>query len=203
MPPEPTVFVVDDDEAVCRFLRWLMTSHGFRVKTYASAEEFLDAYEPGQPGCLVLDVRMTGMSGLELQKEMAAREPRLPIIIITGHGDVQMAVQALKIGAFDFIEKPFDYEVFLDQVRTAVDESVRIHDEDARRAETTKRLQLLTPRERQVMEMIAAGETNRSIAFHLGLSEKTVEAHRAKVMQKMQADSLADLIRKVRQRESG
>ncbi len=197
MTPEPTVFVVDDDQAVRRFLCGLIASVDLRVEAYASAREFLDAYEPGRPGCLLLDIRMPGMSGLELQKELAERAIGLPVIILTGHGDVQVAVHAMKAGAVDFIEKPFNNELLLDRVQNAVAESVEADSTRVRRDQIMGRVELLTPRERQVLDMVVAGETNKGIGRRLDISDKTVEIHRAKVMEKMQAKSLADLVKMV------
>jgi FixJ family two-component response regulator len=165
------------------------------VEAYASAQDFLAAYEPGRPGCLVLDVRMPEMSGLELQRELTNRAIDLPVIILTGHGNVQVAVHAMKAGAIDFVEKPFDNEFLLDRIQKAVTESLRAGSERARRNEISERMQLLTPRERQVLDLVVAGETNKGVARHLDISEKTVEIHRAKVMRKMQAKSLADLVK--------
>jgi FixJ family two-component response regulator len=195
--PEPTVFIVDDDDAVRRFLTNLVESIGLHVEAYASAQDFLDVREPSQTGCLVLDVRMPGMSGLELQKKLADRAVDLPVIVLTGHGNVQVAVHAMKAGAVDFIEKPFNNELLLDRIQHAVNESVRSGDERVQRTETTNRAQLLTPREHQVLDLIVAGETNKGIAGHLAISEKTVEVHRANVMRKMQANSLANLVKMI------
>ena len=195
MNPEPTVFVVDDDEAVRRFLNGLIASVGLKVETYASAQEFLDAHEPGRPGCLLLDIRMPGMSGLELQKVLVERNIRIPVIILTGHGDVQVAVHAMKAGAVDFIEKPFNNELLLDRIQKAVAESVQADTSRVKRVEIARRMDLLTPREHQVLDMVADGETNKAIARRLDISEKTVEIHRAHVMEKMQAKSLADLVK--------
>jgi FixJ family two-component response regulator len=202
MEPEPTVFVVDDDKAVRRFLRGLIASVGLKVETYASAQEFLDACEPSRPGCLLLDIRMPGMSGLELQKELESRNIRIPIIILTGHGDVQVAVHAMKAGAVDFIEKPFNNELLLDRIQQAVAESVQADITRVKRDEIAHRMELLTPREHQVLDRIAAGETNKAIARRLDISERTVEIHRARVMEKMQAKSLADLVKMVTMLES-
>ena len=197
MNPEPTVFVVDDDEAVRRFLNGLIASVGLKVETYASAQEFLDAHEPGRPGCLLLDIRMPGMSGLELQKVLVERNIRIPVIILTGHGDVQVAVHAMKAGAVDFIEKPFNNELLLDRIQKAVAESVQADTSRVKRVEIARRMDLLTPREHQVLDMVADGKTNKAIARRLDISEKTVEIHRAHVMEKMQAKSLADLVKMV------
>ena len=197
MTADKTVFIVDDDEAVRESLSWLISSVGFKVEVFASAQAFLDAYQSGRPGCLVADVRMPGMSGLELQKHLAAQSICLPVIVVTGHGDVQMAVRAMKDGVFDFIEKPFNDQVMLDLVNKAVLECERRRNVLTERHAVQALLDLLTPRERQVMERIVAGNTNKQIAHGLDISDKTVEAHRAKVMEKMAAASFAELIRKV------
>ena len=192
--PEPVVFIVDDDDAVRRFLSGLIESVELPVEAYASAQDFLTAYEPGRPGCLVLDVRMPGMSGLELQRELAERAIDLPVIVLTGHGNVQVAVHAMKAGAVDFVEKPFDNELLLDRIQKAVAESVRADGERVKRNEIANRMRLLSPRERQVLDLVVAGETNKGVARHLDISERTVEIHRANVMRKMRARSLADLV---------
>lgn len=193
--PQPTVFVVDDDEAMRSSLKWLIESVGLRVECHESAEYFLNSYYPGRSGCLLLDVRMPGMSGLELQEYLNNHEITIPVIIITGHGDVPMSVRAMKSGASDFIEKPFNDELLLDSIRNALlrDESQR--DQQAEMAELAGRLALLTPREHEVMDMVTLGKSNKEIARILDVSAKTVEAHRAKVMEKMQANSLAELVR--------
>ena len=199
---EPTVFIVDDDDAVRRFLSGLIESVELRVEAFASARDFLEAYEPGQPGCLVLDVRMPGMSGLELQRELADQAIDLPVIILTGHGNIRLAVHAMKAGAIDFVEKPFDNELLLDRIQKAVAENVRAASERIKRIEIAERLQLLTPRERGVLDLVVDGQTNKGVARHLDISEKTVEIHRANVMQKMQAKSLADLVKMATDRHS-
>jgi two-component system response regulator FixJ len=193
--PEPAVFIVDDDDAVRRFLGGLIESVALRVEAYASAQDFLAAYEPDRPGCLVLDVRMPGMSGLELQRELVERAIDLPVIVLTGHGNVQVAVHAMKAGAIDFVEKPFDNELLLDRIQKAVAKSVRARGERIKRDEIAQRAQLLTPRERQVLDLVIAGETNKGVARRLDISERTVEIHRANVMHKMHAKSLADLVK--------
>ena len=194
MTHEPTVFIVDDDDAVRRFLTGLIRSIDLKVEAYASAQDFLDAYRPGRPGCLLLDVRMPGMSGLELQRELAERAIELQVVILTGHGNVPVAVQAMKAGAVDFIEKPFNNELLLDRIQTAVAQSLRSDSEREKHDETLRRLDTLTPRERQVCDLVVNGETNKSIAHRLTISEKTVEIHRANVMRKMRARSLASLV---------
>jgi len=194
---EPVVYVVDDDEAMRSSLKWLIESVGLRVETFGSADEFLSCYYPGRAGCLLLDVRMPGMSGLDLQEYLTNRHIQLPVIIITGHGDVPLAVRAMKSGARDFIEKPFNDEALLDAIRHALALAAEQRSVQARQAEIATRLALLTPREHEVMEMVADGRSNKEIANTLGVSAKTVEAHRARVMEKMEARSLAELVRMV------
>ena len=193
--PRSTVYVVDDDPAMRSSLRWLIESVGLIVRTCASANEFLRTYQPNDPGCVVLDVRMPGMSGLELQAELAARKIYIPILIITAYAEVPLAVRAMQAGAFDFIEKPFSDQTLLDRIRAAV-----THDEAARRrrasrADVIVRLRLLTGRERDVLDRVVTGKSNKLIASELELSTKTVEVHRAHLMEKLKVDSLADLIR--------
>jgi FixJ family two-component response regulator len=175
----------------------LISSVNLPVRTYPSAKAFLDAYRPNEEGCVVVDVRMPGMSGLELQRKLAEMADHVPVIIITGHGDIHMAVDAMKAGAFDFIEKPFDEQLLLDLVQKAVERSAEAALYHALREEVERRLDLLTPREGEVLDLIMAGEPNKRIALTLGICEKTVEAHRAKVMEKTQARSVADLIKMV------
>lgn len=189
------VFIVDDDEALRDSLRWLIESVGLMVETHDSADSFLQSYYPGQSGCLLLDVRMPGMSGLELQEQLESRDIRLPIVIITGHGDVAMAVRAMKAGAMDFIEKPFDDELLLASIQRALSLDVEQRKSRATQAEILARLAHLTRREHQVMELVTTGKANKQIASELNVSAKTVEAHRAHVMEKMQANSLAELVR--------
>ncbi len=197
MTNEETVFVVDDDQAMRNSLKWLIESVGMKVETYPSADEFIKDYYPGRSGCLLLDVRMPGMSGLDLQEYFVRESLHVPIIIITGHGDVPMAVRAMKAGAVDFIEKPFNDEMLLDSIRNALARDSEDRARQAQRAEVAARLAQLTPREYQVMGMVADGKANKEIAQQLGVSAKTVEAHRARVMEKMQAKSLAQLVRMV------
>ncbi len=195
MPIDPTVFVVDDDPAMRDSLRWLLESVGLAVVTYPTAAEFLGARNPDAAGCLVLDVRMPGMSGLDLQAELVRRGDEIPTIVITGHAEVPMAVRAVKAGALDFIEKPFSDQLLLDRVRQAIDVDRRQREQRARRNEARRRVALLTAREREVMDLVVSGRANKEIAAALGLSPKTVEVHRARVMEKMDVDSLAELIR--------
>jgi len=195
MKHEPTVFVVDDDPAVRRFLHGLISSVNLRVELFDSAHSFLDGHVPETPGCLLLDIRMPGMSGLELQKELATRKIDLPIVFLTGHGDVQIAVSAMKAGAYDFVEKPFNNELLLDVLQKAVVEGLTAERSRSEKAEIDQRVALLTQRELEVMKMVVAGETNKGIARQLGISERTVENHRGKVMSKTQARSLAQLVK--------
>ncbi len=195
MSSEPTVFVVDDDQAMRNSLKWLIESVAMRVETYSSAKEFINNYYPGRSGCLLLDVRMPGMSGLELQQYLNEQQIQIPIIIITGHGDVPMAVRAMKAGAVDFIQKPFNDEFLLDSIRNAMTLDEKMRNLQSHRAEIAQRLEQLTPRELEVMAMVTDGKSNKEIANALNVSSKTVEAHRARVMEKMQASSLADLVR--------
>jgi RNA polymerase sigma factor (sigma-70 family) len=192
---EPTVFVVDDDEAMRSSLKWLIESTGMAVRTFDSADAFLAGYSPDWTGCLLLDVRMPGMSGLELQAYLAQAGYRLPVIIITGHGDVAMAVKAMQAGALDFVEKPFHDEDLLASIHRALAADIEARAQRSQHAEVLARLAELTPREHEVMDLVTAGKSNREIATALGVSTKTVEAHRARVMDKMQAGSLADLVR--------
>ena len=194
---EATVFVVDDDPALLRLIRKLVETSGRAVETYASAGEFLESCKSDRPGCLVLDVRMPGMSGLALQERLAAESISLPILIITGFGDVPVAVQAMRQGAFDFIEKPFSGQMLIDRIEAALQEDARRRRDRSERDEIRRRVQLLTPREKQVMDLVVQGRPNKSVGTALGLSPKTVEVHRANVMKKMAAGSLAELVRMV------
>ncbi|MCG1055131.1 oxygen response regulator transcription factor FixJ [Mycetohabitans sp. B5] len=192
---QETVFVVDDDEAVRDSLRWLLEANGYRVQCFSSAEQFLDAYQPSQLGCLILDVRMSGMSGLELQEKLVAENAMLPIIFVTGHGDVPMAVSTMKKGAMDFIEKPFD-EAELRKLVERMLERARTENSTAQQQRSAaERLSKLTAREHQVLERITAGRLNKQIADDLGISIKTVEAHRANIMEKLNVNTVADLLR--------
>ncbi len=197
MSTNPTVFVVDDDQAMRTSLQWLIESTGMQVKTFESADAFLSSFHPERAGCLLLDVRMPGMSGLELQSYLAREGYQLPVIIITGHGDVGMAVKAMRAGAMDFIEKPFHDEDLLRSIQRALEYDQRQRLSRAARADILARVADLTPREHEVMGMVTDGKANREIAVALGVTPKTVEAHRARVMEKMRAESLAELVRMV------
>jgi two-component system response regulator TtrR len=192
--PAPKVFVVDDDEAMRDSLRWLLESRGFAVVEFDSAEAFLAACTPDCAGCLLLDVRMPGMSGLELHEKMASAGFELPVIFITGHGDVPMAVRALKRGAADFLEKPFDDAELADLVAAALERDARARAGRAERRSLAERIAALTPREREVMELVVAGKLNKIIADDLDISIKTVEVHRARIMEKLGVRSVAELV---------
>lgn len=197
MAQDGTVFVVDDDPGVRDSLAMLLTSSGYKVKSYASATAFLASETPDAVGCMVVDVQMPEMNGLALQQELAARRFRLPVIIMTGHGDIPIAVQAMKAGAVDFLEKPFDDGVLLDGIRRALESVSSAADQALAAKETKRRLEQLTDREREVMDLIVAGKANKVIAYELSISPRTVEIHRSRVMEKMAAGNLADLVRKV------
>ena len=190
-----TVFVVDDDEAVRESLNDLLDSVGLQVETFSSAQDFLEIYALERQGCLVLDIRMPFMSGLELQDELIKRGAILPIIFITGHGDVPMAVQAIQRGAHDFVQKPFRDQDLLDRINHALEFYSNGYKAKLEKTLVNKHIQELTSREREVMELIVAGKANKVIAIDLNLSQRTVEVHRANVMEKLEARSLADLVR--------
>jgi FixJ family two-component response regulator len=192
-----TVFVVDDDEAVRTSLRLLLKSVGLPVETFASAQEFLDQFDPNRAGCLVLDIRMPGMSGLELQQQLNDRHSIMPIVFITGHGDVPMAVEAMQAGAVDFIQKPFRDQDLIDRINRALEKDREMRAALRERDEIRRRMSQLTPREREVLELVTQGKANKVIAGDLNVSQRTVEIHRARVMEKMGANSLAHLVRMV------
>ena len=194
---EQPVYIVDDDEALRDSLAWMLESNGYAAFAYPSAEAFLHSWREGMTGCLVLDVRMPGMSGLELFEELVSRRCTLPVIFITGHGDVAMAVAALKKGAADFIEKPFTDQEMLALIRQCLAMERSLRDRRLQGADTKRRMEQLTQREREVLELIIAGKLNKQIAGDLGISIKTVEVHRARVMEKMGVNSLAELVQHV------
>jgi len=196
-PAAPTVYVVDDDEGVRNSLRFLLKSVGLATRALASASEFLEVYRPNQPGCLLLDVRMPGMSGIELQQQLNLRGATLPVIFITGHGDIPMAVEAMQHGAFDFLQKPFRDQDLIDRIQRALERDARNRGELAQHARIRERFQSLTPREREVLALMTRGKPNKVMAAELGVSQRTVEIHRARVMEKSGADSLAQLVRMV------
>jgi two-component system, LuxR family, response regulator FixJ len=194
---EPTVYVVDDDTALCEALQCLLESAGLRVQTFNSAEAFLDAVRPEMPGCLVLDIRMHGMGGLELQARLAREEFPLPVIIITGHGDIPMAVRAMKNGVVDFLEKPVNDVVLLERISAALARDRAARQTRAQHAEVAQRLARLTPRERQVLAGVVAGKPSKQIANELGIMEKTIEVHRKHIRHKMGVRCSVDLVRAV------
>ena len=196
-PPEPTVYVVDDSASLRKSLACLIKSAGLAVETFASAKEFLDAYDADRPGCLVLDVRLQHRSGLDLQEALVARNAPTPIIFVTAYGDVPTAVRAMRAGAVDFIQKPFSDQLLLDRIWQAIERDQQARRVTAMRAQLTDRAAQLTPREREIFDGLVAGQTAREIARSLDLSVRTVEAHRARVLIKMEVESVARLVRMV------
>ena len=189
-----TVFIVDDDEAVRESLEALLEAKGHTVKTFATAESFLAAYRPGQPGCALVDLRMPGMDGLALLEQLRSKGARLPVVMVTGHGDIALAVKAMKAGAIDFVEKPYRNEAILE----LVDRALSLAGEGAAlvvSADAAERIAGLTPRERDVLERLVAGKPNKIIAHELQISPRTVEIHRSNLMKRMHADSLSHLVR--------
>lgn len=196
MKQEPTVFIVDDDSSVREGLQMLLESAGHRVSVFVDAKSFLKYYEPGIPGCLVLDLQMPSVNGLELQELLSEKGMPPPIIFLTGHGNVPTAVRALKKGAIDFFQKPIaDEQQLLDRVAEAIRQDCEVRDEAAKCTEAKKRFECLTPRETEVMEHICMGKANKVIGIDLGISERTVELHRSHVMQKLGIRTVAELIR--------
>ncbi len=190
-----TVYIADDDSTLLKSLRYLLESVGLKAVTFESAGEFIERFDATQHGCLLLDVRMPAMSGLELQRVLKSRSIAIPIIVFTGHGDVGMAVQCMKEGAFDFIEKPYNEQKLLDRIQDAIEHDKVVREELARRTEAAERIKQLTPRELQVMHLVVEGLANKQVAARLGISEKTVEAHRSHIMKKVRADGLAQLVK--------
>lgn len=195
MSAVPTVFVVDDDPALTDGLALLLSSAGLCVETFANAQTFLDAYRPDRPGCVIADIRMPGMSGLELQERLVDDGVHIPVIILTGHGDVSAAVRALKGGAVDFLEKPFNAQKLLGQVNEAIAKDAEARRAVARQEEVARCIARLTPREAEILELIINGNANKVIALELNISERTVELHRSRIMKKMRARSVTDLVR--------
>ena len=191
----PTVFIVDDDPAIRTGMQFLMRSVGLDFEIYSSGDEFLAGFVPERAGCLVLDIRMPGLGGLELQQKLIEMDSALPVIFITGHGDVPMAVEAMQKGAVDFIQKPFRDQDLLDRIREALQADEARRSKREQRANVIARIERLTNREREVMDLVVTGKPNKVIAYELGVSQRTVEIHRARVMEKMEARSLADLVR--------
>jgi FixJ family two-component response regulator len=189
-----TVFVVDDDASVRVALQRLLWSEGFRVESFATAEAFLAASLPDTPGCLLIDLQMPGLNGLDLQAAVAARDSSLPVVFLTGHGDVPTSVSAMKAGAVDFLTKPFDEAELLHAVRQALRQHAALRDRERGSALARQQVARLTHREREVLELVVQGKLNKQVAHALGITEKTVKAHRARVMEKLQAGSLAELV---------
>ncbi len=190
----PTAYIVDDDEAIRTLWRWLMESNGIAVRTFATAVEFIECYAPGAAGCLVLDLRLPGMSGLELQEYLKKKGVEIPIVFVTGHGDIATAVNAIKGGAVDFIQKPFGYREVVAIIRNAFTRDAEIREARARQALIANRLAALTERERDVLRRVIEGKQNKIIAAELDISMKTVEFHRSKLMEKMGVNSVAELV---------
>ena len=195
MQPTSLVHVIDDDDAVRQSLAFVLQTARMAVRTYESANAFMSALPGIEPGCIVTDVRMPGMSGIDLLHRLNELKIGMPVIVITGHGDIQLAVEAMKVGAADFIEKPFDDEVLLAAIRSALGQWQKGVQKEAEHAQLTARLAALSNREREVLEGLVAGKPNKVIAFDLGISPRTVEIYRANVMTKMEAASLSDLVR--------
>lgn len=193
---QPTVFVVDDDPGVSKSTRLLVKSVDLPIETFGSAKEFLEHVDPSRPGCLVLDLRMPGMGGLELQEQLAARGYSLPIIFITAHGDVATAVRAMRAGAIEFLEKPYRGQDLLDRIHEAIALDRESRRKKSERDEVWELLESLTPREREVMDLLIDGVPNKAIASQLGIARKTVDVHRLRIMRKMKATSVVDLVRK-------
>jgi FixJ family two-component response regulator len=194
-----TVFLVDDDAQMREAIHMLLQSVGLPIKTYGTAQEFLNQFDPEAVGCLVLDIRLPGMSGLELQQRLRELNADLPVILLSGHADVPMAVRGIKAGAIDFLEKPFNDQVLLDRIQQGVEEHLQRRKRREAQREVTTRMETLTPREREVMELLVSGMSNKSIAAQLHISRKTLDIHRGKVLQKMEAETVADLVRLVLQ----
>jgi len=195
MAVPPTVFLVDDDPGARDSMRYLLESDGLAVRAFSSAREFLDAYDPGRPGCLVLDVRMPELDGLELQQKLGARGDHLPIIFVTGYGNVPTCARAMKAGAIDFLEKPVDHDTLLSLVYKGLDQDVARHEQKRQRQEVDRRIASLTEREREVMQFLYQGKSLKQIAVRLGISVQTAAKHRIKVLRKLNVDGETELVR--------
>jgi RNA polymerase sigma factor (sigma-70 family) len=197
MTRAPVVFVVDDDPSVRSSLKFLLSSVGLQVESFDSAETFLQRKPPDAPSCLVLDVRLRGLSGLDFQRELAARNIRIPIVFVTGHGDIPMSVRAMKAGAIEFLTKPYRDQDLLDAVRIALERDRAIREQEKDLTDLRQRFESLTPREQEVITMVVLGMLNKQIADQLGTAENTVKVHRSRAMEKMNAQSFADLVRMI------
>lgn len=195
MQPEPAIYVIDDDDAVRQSLEFLLKTAGLTVQSFESAQAFLDILPQVNSGCVVTDVRMPEITGIDLLRQLRGSNPDLPVIVITGHGDISLAVEAMKIGAVDFLEKPFDDDQLIAAVRSALNRDAGAGKRKAELGAITEKLAALSNRERQVLDGLVAGNANKTIAFDLGISPRTVEIYRANVMTKMAANSLSDLVR--------
>jgi RNA polymerase sigma factor (sigma-70 family) len=193
----PVVFVIDDDPSVRSSLKFLISTVGLQVESFDSAETFLDRNPPDTPSCLVLDVRLRGLSGLDFQRDLAARNIHIPIVFVTGHGDIPMSVRAMKAGAVEFLTKPFRDQDLLDAIRVALERDGARREQEKEVTELRQRFESLTPREQEVISMVVSGMLNKQIAGKLGTAENTVKVHRSRAMEKMQAQSLADLVRMI------
>ena len=192
---EPVVYIVDDDDAVRDSIQTLLTSVGIKSQVFSNADEFLSGHDPDNPGCLILDVRMPGMSGLELQKKLLDMKVKIPTIVISGHGDIRTAVESLQGGAIDFLEKPLREQKLLELVAKGFEKDQRFRSANVECKSIEIRMALLSPREREILDVVVAGKSNKVIADELGISHKTVESHRTNIMRKMDAQSIADLVR--------
>ena len=197
MTRAPVVFVVDDDPSVRSSLKFLLSSMGLQVESFDSAETFLQRKPPDAPSCLVLDVRLRGLSGLDFQRELAARNIRIPIVFVTGHGDIPMSVRAMKAGAIEFLTKPYHDQDLLDAVRIALERDRARREQEKEVTDLQQRFDSLTPREQEVISMVVSGMLNKQIAGQLGTAENTVKVHRSRAMEKMNAQSVADLVRMI------
>ena len=195
MPPEPIIYIIDDDDAVRQSLQFMLKAAGITARTFESAKAFMEILPQVTSGCIVTDVRMPEVTGIDLLRHVMKTKPDLPVIVITGHGDISLAVEAMKIGATDFLEKPFDGEQLLSAVRSALSREADTGKRKAELVEIQDKLAALSNRERQVLEGLVAGGANKNIAFDLGISPRTVEIYRANLMTKMAANSLSDLVR--------
>lgn len=191
----PIIYVVDDDIAILQSIKWLLDSADWQIQTYSDAQTFLKNYQPDSIGCLVSDICMPGMDGLELQEELINNNIDIPIIFMTGHGDVPMAISAMKAGAIEFLTKPFDDEILIETIKRGIEKDIERHKKMNTKEKIKARIDKLTPREKEVMKLIVAGKLNKIIASELKISAKTVELHRSKIMQKMEVTSLANLVK--------